>query len=155
MTLWTGANISIHKQSKHGSLGSKWNGTAAYVIYRVIDDQMGVADDAHTYSRSSPNLTANAFFHSLARGIFSQMEHWWWRIEGEINWWERIGISLYPRQNFLTYYSTRMTVVAYYKLAMLQFVAYYKHFSLITGSRLLYIYMYIYIFICIYMYTYI
>jgi len=43
---------------------------------------------------------------------------------------------LYPWQNFLTYYRTRLTVVAYYKLATLQFVAYYKHFLLITGSRL-------------------
>jgi len=47
---------------------------------------------------NSPTLTASAFFHSLARGIFSQMERWRRRIEVETNWWERIGISLYPRQ---------------------------------------------------------
>jgi len=52
--------------------------------------------------------------------------------------------------NFLTCYRTQLTVVAYYKLATLRYVAYYKRFSLITGSRLLYIYMYIYIFICVY-----
>jgi len=51
---------------------------------------------------NSLTLTASAFFHSLARGIFSQMERWRRRIEGETNWWERIGISLYPRQNILT-----------------------------------------------------
>jgi len=103
---------------------------------------------------NSQTLTAGAFFHSLARGIFSQMERWRRRIQGEINWWERIGISLYPRHNFLKYYRTRLTVVAYYKLATLRFVAYYKRFSLVTGSRLLCIYMYIYIFICVYIYIY-
>jgi len=95
---------------------------------------------------NSQTLTASAFFHSLARGIFSQMEHWRRRIKGEINWWERIGISLYPWHNFLEYYRTRLTVVAYDKLATLRFVAYYKRFSLITGSRLLCIYIYIYIY---------
>jgi len=50
---------------------------------------------------------------------------------GRDNGWERIGISLYPRQNFLTYYRTRLTVVAYYKLATLRFVAYYKRFRLL------------------------
>jgi len=103
---------------------------------------------------NSQTLTASAFFHSLARGIFSQMERWRRRIQGKTSWWERIGISLYPRQNFLTYYRTRLTVVAYYKLATLRFVAYYKRFSLITGSCLSCIYMYIYIFICVYIYIY-
>ena len=36
-------------------------------------------------------LTASAFFDSLARGIFSQMEQWRRRIEGETDWRERIG----------------------------------------------------------------
>jgi len=43
----------------------------------------------------------------------------------------------------------------YYKLATLRFVAYYKRFSLISVSRLLYIYMYKLIFIYAYMYIYI
>ena len=50
----------------------------------------------------------------------------------------------------LTYYRTHLTVVAHYKLEALQYVAHYKRFSLIAGSRLLYIYMGIYIFICEY-----
>jgi len=55
---------------------------------------------------NSPTLNASAFFQSLARGIFSQMERWRRRIEWETNWWESIGISLYSRQDFLTYYNT-------------------------------------------------
>jgi len=67
---------------------------------------------------NSPALNASAFFHSLARGIFSQTERRRRTIEGETNWWERIRISLYPRQNFLTFYRMRLTVDAYYQKAV-------------------------------------